>query len=201
MEPVVACADVGSVRAGRFGWYDSLGAYGELPSTLAARVAALLDAGSRVALGFECPLFVPLPDEELQLGCARPGEGSRPWSAGAGSGALATGLVQVVWVLAQIRASLHEPAPAHTDWASFASSTVGLYLWEAFVSGGAKGSGHIDDARLAVSAFQRALPDLAVANAVSCFCPVYSLIGAALLRTGWSTDPAVLNSACVVIKA
>lgn len=61
-----------------------------------------------MALGFEAPLMVPVSpvgvDGWTTLGQARQGETvdggrSRPWSAGAGSGALATGLAQLAWVL------------------------------------------------------------------------------------------------------
>jgi hypothetical protein len=64
-----------------------------------------------VALGFECPLFVPLNLQPEALTTARSGEGSRPWSAGAGCGALATGLVQVAWILRKIRQELQAPTP------------------------------------------------------------------------------------------
>ena len=37
-------------------------------------------------------------------------------------------------------------------------------------------------------------------NAVACSTPVYSLIGASMLRTGWSQSPELLSQACLVIK-
>lgn len=200
MNPVVACADIGSVKSDNFGWCDSTGASGNLPSTLARQVARLLKDGQPVALGFECPLFVPLPDAETSLGAARPGEGTRAWSAGAGAGVLATGLVQVVWVLREVRSVLPQPTIAYLDWGEFAAAESGLFLWEAFVSGGSKGDGHVDDARLAVAAFEGALPDPEAANAIRSTTPVHSLVGAALLRTGWSFDPALLSAACLVVK-
>src|SRR4051812_10849525 len=96
---VVFCADVGSVKSGNFGWarsYTSAATVAEhdssKPADLADDVARELLAGSPVALGFECPLFVPVPTDEMKLGSARDGEGNRAWSAGAGTGALATGL-------------------------------------------------------------------------------------------------------------
>ena len=119
---VVFCADVGSVKSGNFGWARTevtSAAPAEhnhaSPSDLAAAVADELGEGRPVALGFECPLFLPVPENPLQLGMARHGEGSRPWSAGAGTGALATGLVQTAWVLAEI-----EPVRRRT-----ASTTTG----------------------------------------------------------------------------
>ncbi len=70
--PVVVCADVGSVAKGNFGWWSSEGHGGSQPSTLADHVAAALNTGARVALGFECPLFVPLVEDENLLTRARP---------------------------------------------------------------------------------------------------------------------------------
>jgi hypothetical protein len=197
----VICADIGSVTQGNFGWYDGDGTQGRTPSSLAAHVASKLSASAAVALGFECPLFVPLAETEAKLTSARPGEGSRAWSAGAGCGALTTGLVQVAWVLQQALLGLSEPRRAFLSWDDFERAGSGLLLWEAFVSGTRKGVSHVEDAKLAVNAFVAALPDPAGANAVVCATPVYSLAGAALLRTGWSSDLNLLSQSCLVIKA
>lgn len=201
LNPTVICADIGSVVNGNFGWWSSLGENGTAPSTLAAHVAAALNSANPVALGFECPLFVPLAENELQLTRGRNGEGSRAWSAGAGCGALATGLVQVAWVLQAVRTQLTQSVPAFLDWASFASSGSGLLLWEAFVSGSAKLGSHTADAQAGAEAFIRALPNPTSENAIVCNSAVYSLVGAALLRTGWSTDLRILQESCLVMRA
>jgi len=198
--PRVVCCDVGSVSRGNFAWCDDSGVAGDRPSSVAQHVASLLNRGAAVALGFECPLYVPLFADEMSLACARPGEGSRPWSAGAGCGALATGIVQVTWVLGEVRRQLAEPVAAHLMWETFAEAGHGLVLWEAFVSGASKGADHADDARLAALAMLAALPDPQSANAIACTSPVYSLAGAALLRTGWSFDLALLGQPCLTIK-
>ncbi|WP_147431195.1 hypothetical protein [Thiocapsa rosea] len=197
---LTACADIGSVTAGNFGWWSSDGQSGLEPSTLAASVAAALNSNRPVALGFECPLFVPLTEGELELTRARPGEGSRPWSAGAGCGALTTGLVQVAWVLRAIRASLKSPQVGYLGWEAFRNAQSGLFIWEAFVSGKSKASTHVADAQAAGEAFIQALPNPSLINAVVCSTQVYSLVGAAMLRTGWSQSPEVLAEACLVIK-
>jgi hypothetical protein len=202
MSPIATvCADIGSAAKGNFGWWSSAGSSGDRPSGLATHVAGLLNDGTPVALGFECPLFVPLVASEMQLTSARPGEGSRAWSAGAGCGALATGLVQVVWVLEQVRLSLRMPALAHLAWPTFVAANSGLFLWEAFVSGSAKFSTHPRDAQAGAEAFLASLPDPTLANAVACDSPVYSLVGAALLRSGWSEDTSLLHKACLVLRA
>jgi hypothetical protein len=203
----VCCADVGSIRQGNFGWSRAEIPAGEIEQhrggteilELVDAVAEDLGAGVPVALGFECPLFVPVPEEALRLGGARLGEGTRPWSAGAGTGALATGLVEAAWVLAQLR----ERAPddrVYVDWAAFEIARAGLFLWEAFVTDQAKGIAHVDDAAIAVACFTAALPDPAGANAVNAERPL-SLVGAAALWAGWSDDIELLRSQCLVLKA
>jgi hypothetical protein len=104
-------------------------------------------------------------------------------------------------VLGQVRGRLLRPLDAHLAWDSFAAAGTGLLLWEAFVSGASKRGDHVADARLAVDAFVRALPDPKAANAVYCTSRVYSLVGAALLRTGWSSDLGLLSQPCLVLKA
>lgn len=198
---VIVCADVGAVAKGNFGWWSSLGESGTRPSTLARHVSAALDSGKPVALGFECPLFVPLVDDELRLTSARPGEGSRPWSAGAGCGALTTGLVQTTWVLQEIKRQLAQVTSVFLSWHEFSASQSGLFLWEAFVTGKAKGDSHTADARLGAEAFACALPDPMSCNAVTCANGVHSLVGAALLRTGWSDDLRLLQEPCLVVRA
>lgn len=202
----IVCADVGSVKGGKFGWWASSERFGVDPKGLVDHVVALIKSGNAVALGFECPLFVPLPAAAEQLGAARSGEGSRPWSAGAGCGALATGLVQMAWVLREICAGLGKNlCAATTDWQSFLAKPEGLIVWEAFVSTGGKGkpsasNAHVDDARLAAEAFRTAVgagkvESMVTTGGAACL----SLAGVALLRTGWISDVAVLSSPCLVV--
>jgi hypothetical protein len=61
-------------------------------SVFAEGIAKDLSAGYAVALGFECPLFVPVAKAPEHLTKGRAGEGNRPWSAGAGVAVLASGL-------------------------------------------------------------------------------------------------------------
>lgn len=194
---LIACADVGSVSNGNFGWADSDGFEGNKPSGLVDRAAVALAAGRPIALGFECPLFVPLPEAEDQLGKARIGEGSRAWSAGAGCGALATGLVQATWILSELRKQCHPSCRSHLAWDEFEAAGCGLLVWEAFVSGASKGYGHIADARLAIEAFAKRLPQ--PETEVRATNPI-SLAGFALLRAGWPVGFEALNLPCLVIK-
>mgnify|MGYP000265226483 CR=1 FL=1 len=203
----VYCADIGSIKQGNFGW-----AREEVPAGgierhrggteilgLVDAVAQDLGAGVPVALGFECPLFVPVPEDPSSLGAARPGEGTRPWSAGAGTGALATGLVQAAWVLFALR-NRGPSERVFLDWTAFEAAGAGLFLWEAFVTGKAKAVTHVDDATIAVACFTAALPDPARANAVIAERPL-SLVGAAALWAAWSDEIELLRKPCLVLKA
>lgn len=202
------CADIGSVRAGKFGWaaLDADQRKAESGSDIrdfARGIVAHLNLGRPASVGFECPLFVPLREDPGQLTAARRGDGSRAWSAGAGTGSLATGLVEVNWILREVRRELKAEAEAHLDWGRFVIDG-GLFLWEAFVSGRGKpqieGNPHAADAMAAVEAFVGALPDPMSMNAIQ-ETEVISLVGMALLRTGWTRDVESLGRSCLVIKA
>jgi hypothetical protein len=197
----IYCADIGSIPREKFGWAgrsDHWEASGNSIAELGSLIARDLDAGLPVALGFECPLFVPFGGEMAKLGCAREGEGSRPWSAQAGAASLATGLVQVTWLLDKMKREAKQKHQAFLGWSDFEADYRGVFLWEAFVTAKAKGTSDVDDAKAAVDAFFDALP--VPRSSVRCK-EAYSLIGAALLRTGWTTDIGVLRQQPIVIRA
>lgn len=138
---LVLGVDVGSIRRkGGFAWASSDGLLrGEDdPGALGSAVTSALDSGRPVALAFECPLSVPVPGvgrgEWRDLGRARSGEGNRSWSAGAGTGALATGLVQLAWLCRYLVE--HSPvAPrATTQVRRFLAGEAGLLIAEAMVT-------------------------------------------------------------------
>lgn len=200
---VVWAVDIGSVKKNRFGWcrktaWDQQS--GQDIRDLVNGVGEDLNHGKQVALGFECPLFVPVTHDPQNLTSARIGEGSRSWSAGAGCGALATGLPETVWVLEGIRRYVTTPVATTLNWIDFREYRANLYLWEAFVTGAAKGDAHAHDAEIAAATFWASLEDIPGANAVTAESP-FSLIGAALLRSRLSTDLDVLFESCVVIRA
>jgi hypothetical protein len=201
--PLVLCADIGSVAKGRFGWAsrrpDGSEHTGREIEGLVREAAEGLFQNSGVTLGFECPLFVPMVEDPMRLTSARQGEGSRPWSAGAGAGVLAIGLTEVVWILRAIRKLAPDGTEALLEWPAGGLRAKHLFLWEAFVSGSNKGKEHTDDAAAAVRAFCHALSRRELASCVT-VVEAYSLVGAALLRTGWSNDVGLLSRPCVVIK-
>ena len=113
---------------------------------------------------------------------------------------LAVGLTESVWILREVHRQVADPALAFLDWQAFYEARRGLFFWEAFVTSGAKGETHVADAEVAVDYFKERMPDITGANAVH-EQTVHSLIGAALLRTRWSNDLTLLDTACIVIKA
>jgi len=199
----VFCADVGSIKNNKFGWAGALPAgnmiFGTSIGEYAGQIARQIEEKARVAIGFECPLFVPVRSNPIQVNSARNGEGNRSWSAGAGTGALATGLVEVLWVMNEITGLLGYSPKATFQWADF-MQCESVFLWEAFVTSSAKGIGHVQDAEIAISKFMDALPNPELANAIE-ESKVLSLVGAAALRAGWANNVAVLSEQCLVIKA
>lgn len=209
MKLSIACADVGSISAGNFGWAicDPPAQLVVVPDhasidALAKAVSERLIEGRPVALGFECPLFVPIAEQPANLSRARKGEGNRPWSASAGAQVLAIGIPQVNWLLARIRGLVGGPTQATMNWAEFLEGRAALFLWEAFVSREAKAKSHHDDAALAVAAFTRALPNPTEKSLIPASSAQFlSLVGAALLWTGWTKDVRLLAQPCAVISA
>lgn len=206
MSMTICCADIGSIKKGNFGWA-SLGVESEQEARsgrdireFSDSVGRTLATGGKVALGFECPLWVPVADEPRKLTDARDGEHNRAWSAGAGAGSLATGLTEVAWVLDRIRRESGD-VRVFLDWKPFQRAERGLFVWEALVTGRGKTNSHESDARAAVDAFQNALPDPTTKNALRSTPRTRSLIGAALLWAGWSEEIGLLSKPCVVIRS
>jgi hypothetical protein len=155
-----------------------------------------------VALGFEAPLFVPIRHDPLTLTAGRKGEFGRPFSAGAGATVLVTSLVVVPYVLNRLRKGLPH-ASATFDWQHPLTKPGRLLLFEAFVTDQRKTATtrHIEDARLAIADFRRGMvsPERFESSVTPDEC--MNLLGAALLRTGWSSDVALLSTPCLVIRS
>ena len=159
MIPTIAAVDIGSPMAGKLGW-------AVLPSEQTGKdiqelvdlVAEALREGP-VALGFESPLWVPMRSDVMALTKARQGEGSRPWSAGAGTGVLATGLAVIPFILTRLKDAAPD-TEVTLDYRNLPNAPGTLFLWEAFVSAQDKGVDHEDDAMIAARAFQHACGDL-----------------------------------------
>jgi hypothetical protein len=207
MPLIIYCADIGSVSRGNFGWArlmaeECRGACttGRDIGEFADGIASDLNSGAHVAVGFECPLFVPVPEDPQGLTSARPGERDRAWSAGAGAASLATGLTETIWILVRVKLKTSFAQAVFVKWHPFLATTGGLFVWEAFVTKAAKADTHHGDAELAVMSFRDSLPDPEKQNAVVCAGRVRSLIGAALMQAGWVKEPEWLDKACLVIR-
>jgi hypothetical protein len=158
-----------------------------------------------VALGFEAPMFTPIRDDAMNLTKARHGEAakgiSRPFSASAGATVLVTALVIVPFVLKRLRA-LAPSATATLDWRMPLPGRADLLLFEAFVTNQKKteDTRHIEDAYLAIAEFKRGIADPASFRSAVVEPSLLNLLGASMLRTGWSNDPAILGEDCLVVR-
>jgi hypothetical protein len=168
----------------------------ELVEALRRDAATDLD----VALGFEAPLFLPVPQEPTELGRARSGEGSRPYCGGAGPTVTVLGIQQTAWVLRAVAEAFQSHAVT-TEWRGWRGrdDRPRLLLWEAFVTAGAKSPTHQGDAATAALAFIQNEGALADANAVSATTPL-SLIGAVALWAGLPIDAQLLRAPVLVLK-
>lgn len=209
----VYCADIGAMCNAKgmnnFGWAGrritkdgehSPWNEGTDMRDLVAHIVKDLKHGSNVALGFECPLWIPIRHCPEELTKSRPGDGQRSWSAGAGAGSLVTGLAQVPWMLEAIHCKAAGTRVFVGDWDSFRHSEHGLFIWEAFVSGKKSKTLHIQDARAAVCAFAKALPSPKTAVCLPEESKCFSLIAAALVWAGWKGETDQLCKDCIVIK-
>ncbi len=207
---IAYCADVGSVPEGKFAWAMAMREAGATTikggssiDDLVEGLAADLGSGSRVSLGMEAPLFLPVPLTSLGLGRGRDGDGNRSCFASAGACVTTLGLHELAYILSRLKARV--PSLSVTlDLATWrAAPTTTLLLWEAFVSGSAhtKSDDHVQDA---ASGAVRFLDDLGanVAPTVTVDEPreVLSLAGAVLLWAGLTTNLGELRRSSLVVK-
>src|SRR4051794_11620150 len=201
----VVAVDVGSVKT-NYAWAGldvpgrrPVGEGGRDPEGTALAVLEALAEGAPVALGFEAPLMVPVSpvgpvNGWTTLGKARQGETvdgqSRPWSASAGSQVLATGLVQLAWVLERVGFGL-PGLRCTTRPEPWLAGEAALFLWEAFVSGTGKPvpSGitqHAADAAAAADTFADRLNEhtLSISDVVCTPASSFNLAAAAAAYAG-----------------
>jgi hypothetical protein len=196
-----AAVDIGSPAKGNLGWW----VYGPAIDRGSTSTSDLLDAleeaitDGPVVLGFEAPMYVPAKREALNLLKSRPGEGSRPWSVAAGATTTAIALAVVPWLLDEL--SRRVPGiRAWQDWREAPSTVREMLVFEAFVSGGPS-DGHAADAKAAAVAAEAAFAGGAAFVSALSEEPCFSLLGAALLHAGMSSDLGELHRPCMVIKA
>ncbi len=131
-EKATFCVDEGSIPNGNFAWARiegdgwSTGEGAEAPDSLRQRLMGDLADGREVSIGFEAPLFLPLRVDPSKLTAKRAGWERAAFSAGAGAGALVTGLMQAAWVLSAVGRDVTTSPRA---------ASGRLLVWEAFVFG------------------------------------------------------------------
>ena len=202
-EIIIYCADIGSIKNNNFGWcrgYNSKFDEGTDIIEFSSRISKDLSEGKMVALGFECPLFVPISKNPLFLTAARQGEGDRAWSAGAGCGALSTGLTESVFILNEIKKHSTQKVTPTFNWNYFINDNANLFIWEAFITKEAKVTSHSGDAKVTVMSFEKSLPNIEEANSIL-VDNSYNLVAAAILRVGLSENINLLCETCIVIKS
>ncbi len=151
-----------------------------------------------VALGFEAPMFVPYGRKRCDLDRARKGEGDRAFSASPGACVLTKGLVIVPYILEGLRSRAKGARPTF-KWRERLSERD-LLLFEAFVTHVDRSVSHQECARLALNRFPKEWEKRAsFESAVEEPCTM-NLLGAMLLRMGWSDDPATLSEPCLVVR-
>ena len=203
----VAVIDIGSPRKNNIGWA-IVGPQASAGTDLDAGVAALAEAvhAGPLALGFEAPMFVPMRERPETLANARDGERDRAFSASAGASVLVTATVVVPYVLGELRRAVPD-AVATLNWRGWpygGASKREILLFEAFVSHkSSRGSGkrrHVDDAGAAADALHAKLAHGESVESAVTVKRSFSLLGAMMVRTGWTNDVSVLAQPCLVIN-
>ena len=206
MRAIYTC-DIGSIPSGNFGWARCVPEHKANPtgSTDISRLVDCLekDMANRtsIALGFESPLFIPVPLSDSDLCRGRQGEGSRSLFAQAGATVTTLGIHQAAWILRKIHPCGANHFEFTTDLSKWPPSDerLVLFCWEAFVSGNAHSRHHTRDAATATMFFLDNEMHLGTVNAVTTE-PSFSLIQAVALWAGWSTNMAELHASTLVIK-
>jgi hypothetical protein len=214
----VVAVDIGSVRPpSKFAWaaFDAPGGdvvdEGTDPQSAVSALVLGLLTGAQAALVLEAPMSVPVPggqpDAWHELGKARRGERDRPWSAGAGAGALATGLAQGAWMLRELALTVPGLA-ATTQPGTWRCGDAQLLLAEAFITASGKpeplpAGQHAADAVAAGLALMEILHSSAPVTSPVCCSPQdpLNLLAAMALWAGLRIDPAELHAEVLVVAA
>ena len=197
---IVYVCDVGSIAKRNFAWTSSArGKRGSIDiNELVAEITRDIRSRNKIAIGFECPLFIPCPVASSDIGKARDCDGNKAYTSSVGASVAMTGLSQVAWILNEI----HKKCPnvkATTSWRAFTKGEADILIWEAFVTGDSKGADHIQDAYIAMKAFQ--LNQEAKERGIVDSCSnTMSFAGALILWSGMASDLSLLRQPCIVIK-
>ena len=194
----VAVVDVGSLA--NLGWVIEGPSVTESGADIDLCIKSLAKAMNMgpVALGFEAPMFVPYRRKRCDLDKARTGEGDRAFAAFGGACALTKGLVIVPYILEGLKRSTKGARPTF-NWHR-PLSKGDLLLFEAFVTHVGKSVSHEECARLAIRSFSRGWENISTFESAIAESTTINLLGAMLLRIGWTKDLAVLSEECLVVR-
>ena len=218
VEGAIYAVDVGSPKSG-LAWARLLDraeaepTHGTDFAALAREISTDIGAARAVALGFEAPCFVPMPLAFGDLCHARDGERDRAWCVNAGAYTTAVNVQLSGWLLREIRQNVGEHrANLTVDASSWGQSSLDVLppvlLWEAFVSGKSHARGgvvgelseHVRDAITAARSFREwAHQHPRRPSDVTAPAPL-SILGAAALWSGWTTDLHVLETPVLVLR-
>ena len=204
MNRIIYACDIGSIRAGTFAWARVVPDHGDPSAScdiddLVTRLTEDVQRGNSIALGFESPLFMPVPVDSANLNRGRGGEGNRSMFASAGASVTTLGVHEAAWILRAIRAQAPRELRYTLDWSLWNGDDRILLVWEAFVSGAAKSATHKQDAATAAVFFRDNEGNLNGVNAVTAESPL-CLVHAAALWADWTEDPAGLHGSCLVLR-
>lgn len=204
---IVYACDVGSTKSRRFGWarvtIDSTSSPkgGEDIDILVSNIFSDLDKGRSVSIGFEAPLYMPVPNSSEDLSSGRKGEGSRSMFAPAGGYVTTLSFHQAAYILRELSdfQSDYELTLNAESWIQEEGQS--LLIWEAFVSdeAHAEEDDHKRDAATAAIFFRENDQNLEDMNAVTSDS-VLSVIGSVALWAGWSEDTEILHDDCLVLR-
>lgn len=214
---IVYAIDVGSPKNGlawaRLGEQDTEPTGSMDVDVLCQQVIRDIKNERSLAIGFEAPVFLPVARESQNLCRARVGEGSRPWSAGAGVFVSTVVIPVAAWLFDRVATACPTRRPRLTfdagEWARDAANQKEqlLLVWEAFVSGQghARQSNtngvpeHVQDAATAALAFRTwSAGTPRPETAVSTDRP-FNTVAAAALWADWAVDHAALRSSSLVL--
>jgi len=208
MDGVVYACDIGSIKRDNFAWSRVVSLETQPVASrdidrLLDRIAVDVRSGASIALGFEAPLFIPVPLHSDDLNAGRTGEANRSMFAPTGACVTTPAIHEAAWILRGLRDRTGTTLDFTVDWRQPWRSSSGaarLLVWEAFVSSSAHGDTHERDAATAARYFLEHEHHLANVNAVTCEQP-FSLIHCAAMFAGWSDNVGGLHDDCLVLRA
>jgi hypothetical protein len=193
----VAVVDIGNLT--NLGWVVEGPSVNKSGTDIDSCIKALASAMKMgpLALGFEAPMFVPYGRKRDDLDKARKGDGDRAFAASAGACVLSKGLVIVPCILEGLRCSTH--AIPTFKWRERLCER-GLLLFEAFVTHVGRSVSHEECARLALKRFPKEWEKRASFESDVQEPCTMNLLGAMLLRIGWTDDLTMLSEPCLVVR-